>query len=33
LVEVKVRATGEKQNMKVAEVKDWMINFKSEALK
>ncbi|MDA3941347.1 MAG: proline--tRNA ligase [Spirochaetia bacterium] len=33
MVEVKVRATGEKQNMKVAEVKDWMINFKSEALK
>ncbi|MCK5198843.1 MAG: proline--tRNA ligase, partial [Spirochaetales bacterium] len=33
MVEVKIRATGEKMKMKVAEVQDWIVNFKAEALK
>ncbi len=33
MVEVKIRATGEKLKIKVAEIQDWVINFKAEALK
>ncbi len=32
MVEIKVRATGEKTKLKVAEVQDWVINFKEKAL-
>ncbi|MCK5675016.1 MAG: proline--tRNA ligase, partial [Spirochaetales bacterium] len=33
MVEVKIRATGEKIKIKVAEIQDWIVNFKAEALK
>lgn len=33
MVEVKIRATGEKLKIKVSEIKDWVVNFKNEALK
>jgi prolyl-tRNA synthetase len=33
MVEVKIRATGEKIKMKVAEIQNWVVNFKAETLK
>jgi len=33
MVEVKIRATGEKLKIKVAEIQDWVVKFKTEALK
>ena len=33
MVEIKVRTTGEKIKMKVAEVQEWVVKFKAEALK
>lgn len=33
MVEIKIRATEEKMKMEVAEVQDWVVNFKTEALK